>query len=487
MCRAEVKSFYRKAVLLLFGKTLLALLFLVLLTAGRLSFLHVQQRVYFPFERRSRVRREPMHVSQLPLKGAAAEEAFVLLTEVIIHQYIRLHKKKRFQPHARKLIWTGNGNKYGIGDRFRGIVHAYLCAVLSERVFIIKWTEPFPLSVIFKSAAGVHVMYDPKLDGPDSRFEPEVSKSSNAEHYSQNSAGVVENATLQNPRISYFPWCNCTLTDLGLLLSANETVELRSERPPSLRRLFVSLSANSDLPASLSLASLVREWRESPGATGDDALYAQIFKSILRPSREFLRMLARQEPELRSFVPPELRYVVRIRGATVAPRHVSVHGRVGYGLNESQKYPRRFDLNRLGGNLQMVAECLAEEASAVADEMDHPDPQRFYLACDTPELAKLFKAALRKRNREAVIVEAPGPKVHSNAMQPGSLEDRERFLYAAADLFFLSAGDALVSLPSGFANLAKWFGEIPHRTLSIRQCAKKLKRKEFKSNGNRNW
>eukprot|EP00171_Calliarthron_tuberculosum_P018828 IDg18828t1 len=59
-------------------------------------------------------------------------------------------------------------------------------------------------------------------------------------------------------------------------------------------------------------------------------------------------------------------------------------------------------------------------------------------------------------------------------MRNNSPRDRERFLLTATDLFFLSAGDALLSLPSGFANLARWLGAMPHTVVRVPRCAKEL-------------
>lgn len=58
---------------------------------------------------------------------------------------------------------------------------------------------------------------------------------------------------------------------------------------------------------------------------------------------------------------------------------------------------------------------------------------------------------------------------HSNQM--GKLkEHREAFINAGADLFFLSAGERQVSLKSGFAELANYFGGMPHKVTSVEQC-----------------
>ncbi len=125
--------------------------------------------------------------------------------------------------------------------------------------------------------------------------------------------------------------------------------------------------------------------------------------------------------------------------------------------------------------MQSVAGCLARCAAALADEADLREPQRVYLACDMPAFVDLFKRELRARSRCAVVAETGRDRIHSNRMRRGSPRDRERFLLTAADLFFLSAGKAMVSLPSGFANLKRWFGEMPHRTVSIAGCLKEDK------------
>ncbi len=472
-----------------YGRFVLALLALTSIFVGQLP-----SRVYFPFEQAAlpapgafrrlyNVSNPTPTVSKAPPAQLAVARARLrkarieALADVLVTRYGKWHRANRHIPGVRKLIWVGSGNKYGFGDRFRGIIHAYLCAVLTGRVLVLKWDTPFALSTIFQPAA-IDTFWDGAFDGVDFPVCNHGVAVKSGECLPLNKTTVYQRVL---PYGGY-PNCYCSLLKPDLLESDFPTVVLRSEMAPNIKRLFQA--ATMDMPKlprfAKPLVGLAQTWKLNhskvfgktfgPNAVDDAALFAMIFKAIFRPSGDFLHMLARQGPEVRSFIPERL-FQREPHGDGVGRRgHVSIHARLGIGLGEKTKYQRRF------GKLEvaMMAACMAGHAAEEADRLDLPEPQRFYLATDTAAFVAPFKWWLRGRSKGAIVVEGVGAmdKVHSNTLETGNRRDRERFLLTAADLFFLAAGDALISLPSGFSNLAAWFSGRHHTILSHELCVK---------------
>jgi len=271
------------------------------------------------------------------------------------------------------------------------------------------------------------------------------------------------------------PACICTLDSLGILQSQLPTVVLRSEYPPSIRKFLNAVLDQDTTQLHSRLGTLARDWTSNnytakygknnrPTPDDDAKFFAQIFKAILRPSPQFLRFLAQQSDTVRSFIPE------RLFGATPNPlrRHISIHARLGIGLNETEAYPKRFNCTRK--RLHLLAACMAGHAAEMADENDLHEPQRFYVATDTPGFLPVLKSELGKRSKNPIVVEGVSEKAHSNTLTTGDERDKRIFLQTMGDIFFLAAGEGIVSLPSGFANLARWFSGKRHRSVSIRQC-----------------
>lgn len=433
------------------------------------------ERLYFPFERwpEGRANRVPppegrlkpgVHAKQM--RVAAAQ--FAQLKEAVVSRYMRFHKSQRFNSSAPKLIYMGMGNRHGFGDRFRGILNAYELALLSQRVLLLAWREPFPLDLVFESAPDVSVFYDPRIDpGPLPLMKEEQR---------QMELRGIDPRTDGDP----LPWCGCTLPtqctrdNPGILLSDEKDVVIRSECTASLNGLMKSLQEYGETPVSEDLAELLQDWGGTPGkAAFVSSMYSLVFHALLRPSPHLIDRMAYIQSDLRDIIPPRLRRFRQGRSRG----YISVHARIGYGLGEGKNdaYARRFDLEAQGASIQMVAACLAKTAAEEADDADLPEPQTFYIATDTPEFADDFRNEIEKWSKGAIVKEMGAKIVHSNKMRENSEEDREAFVMTGADLFFLSAGERLVSLPSWFANLAKYLGDVPHTQKFVQQCVRDAK------------
>lgn len=446
---------------------LIQLIVVILFASLHATFGRLSQRLYFPFERWPEGR--AIHTPPPSERGRMDEYTDHLhrdeaklgkVIDIFITRYMHFHKTQRFNVSSRKLIYTGEGNRHGLGDRFRGILNAYQLAFMTRRVLLLSWKEPFPLSVIFESAPGVSVMYDPAIDPRPLPLTPE-------EQADLNSTGSL--TTLGAEPIPEC-WCNraplCTRDDPGILLSSARTVVVRAECSASMVGMLLSLRRRSDMPVAKEIVPALSDWRYVGRKTGlQNSIYPQVFRALLRPSAELVARLGGMYKRLRGIVPTRLRHFRQ------GSRHgyVAVHARLGHGIGE---LGTRFNLTMQGGSLKLVATCLARTAVAEAVEADLPEPQTFYLATDTPKFSRLFRREIGKWSKDARVEEMGLSVTHSAEMVNATAAEKEAFLDTAVDLFFLSAGDRLVSLPSGFANLARWFGDAPHNEKNVGQCVR---------------
>lgn len=84
------------------------------------------------------------------------KEALYRMNKTFLTEYLDWH---RIQPaEASRLIYRLRGSQPGLGDRFVGLINAYIHAFLSERVLLVDWQEPFPLEEVLAShGAKIHI------------------------------------------------------------------------------------------------------------------------------------------------------------------------------------------------------------------------------------------------------------------------------------------------------------------------------------------
>lgn len=444
---------------------LLLLAFLVLHTTHS----RLPVRLYFPFEKwpASRAPRPPKLTGARgpsSLHETATRRKFDRVIGYLITRYMAFHKAQRFNNSARKLIYIGQGNHQGFGDRFRGILNAYELAVFSQRVLLISWREPFPLKAVFVSAPGVELMYDPVDPGPlpITRSVRKELRRRGVEP-PKKKEGELPSCGAHLPHL-------CTRDHPGMLLSDMKDVVIRSEATANVHFLLKALRKHP-APELTQLTDALAEWQSVRGSHRlRISIYTLMFRALLRPSPDLISRLSHMPRALREMVPPRLRPPGD--PGKNSPGYIAVHARLGYGIGEGMTYSGRFNLTQKGASLRLVAACLAKAASEAADDADLPEPQTFYLATDTKAFSKVFRKEIRRWSRGAVLREMGGRVVHSNMMREGSRENRRMFVETGVELFFLAGGERLVSLPSGFSNLAKYLGDLVHRKKRVEQCVR---------------
>lgn len=414
------------------------------------TFLRREERhFYFPFEPESELdTKSTVPATVLPSKNRfQGQEEIRDLTNDLLAKYMQFHRHNRFKPNARKLIHTGNGNWAGMGDRFRGLFSSFYLAILTRRVLLIDWRDPFPINLLFESAKGVSVMYDPRFDLGPLPVTPRWEQDKDHD--------FILLSTTEKP----VPICNCSFQKPGILLSSERTVFVRDENWPEMRQFMNTLSKHRSLSTARQLSSI---FQSRTNWIGFQSHY--MFRALLRASPELISRLASMRRDLLDIVPPRLR--AQHQGSRDG--FISVHARIGHGVGEGWR--PRFDVAVEGVKIEQAAVCLAMEAAKQADNAKLPRPQTFYLATDTPEMIRLFGKEIVRRSRGARVKVMGANVVHSSLMTEPSQTNKNAFLNTGVELFFLSAGDRLVSLPSGFANLAACLGDMPHVVISREEC-----------------
>lgn len=333
---------------------------LVLAIHQSFSYSRGPECLYFPFERWpaggiKHAMPPPVRHGQVP---TIRQAKFANLTEALVFRYMRFYKQNRFNPEARKLIYTSEGNSSGFGDRFRGILYTYQLALLSQLVLLISWQEPFPIDLLFKSAPKVSVFYDPRIDpGP-------LPVSS----WIRGRRRTYPIPTVAKP----LPFCACNLEEPGILLSREKVVVVRTQVKPSLCKLREALRTHAHLPAAREQTPALKDKSMSSSSWLRGAIFSLIFRELLQPAPPLIARLASMREELRAIVPSRLR--VDHKGHSRG--YIAVHARIGYGVGEGKI--GRFNLAKKGANITLIASCLAKSAAEEAGNANLPEPQIFF-------------------------------------------------------------------------------------------------------------
>ena len=297
---------------------------------------------------------------------------------------------------------------HGLGDRFRGIMHSFMCAVLTHRLFLIQWTDPVRIESVFhlgRRTDALNFTYDASLfpsngtvlqGGCFKRFE--------SEHYREESMFVD---SVPRPNVS---------------LWFNAPAPMRA-RHAILRKL----AEVAPMPAEEQVMSLV------------------------------MRVLFDPATELRQYIEHKIR---NLGLRPESQKYVSIHARLGYGLDEIRKAGKRFDLSKKGLDLSTMARCIADRALRYATRLGIKKPL-FYLATDTPPFREELERAIENKVNGATVVS--GQWIVTHVRDATGSDDVEPYLSAFLDIYLLSRGQGMVYLKSGFADLAAWMGAIGER------------------------
>lgn len=354
---------------------------------------------------------------------------------VLVSDYVKWHSNKvsgikrgnESLSKVQTMIFFGNGRHHGLGDRFRGIMFAYLLCVFTERVLLIQWDEPYPLSRIFVNGIGTNFTYDPMY------FTP-----------SQLSNGSEDAIHVGDVK---------SMHDLPKVLSSAQTVWFECEPRVNWREVFEVLEEFPALPISRKLSKFL-PFEVRPQAT---SVLPLILRALFRPSPEFKKLMSARMLYEHRFSLSRIWARSPLRKIRVTHPYVSVHARLGHGVGEHTK---RFDLESVRLTLESLADCMANQALELARKVELADPPRFYLATDTVEFRGLFEKAVARLDKRVTVMYGLWNVRHVKDIHQRRAGDLSMYMYTMLDVYLLSKGKAAVCGRSGFCTLATWMGGI---------------------------
>lgn len=294
----------------------------------------------------------------------------------------------------------------------RGMLHAYICAVLSERFLLVEWSKPFPLSLVLRVGVGTNFTFDRKYFGDANRDYQMIDFGKKA-----------------------------SVQDLKNLLTVEKWVAMRKATKPCTTFLF------RDVPArwpSLQPYRIVGYLKRYPWPT---EFFPLIFKALFKAT-----------PELQANVHRFL-----LKGNSYSRPFIGIHARLGHDTNEL-----RFPRFRTNLSITETAQCMAELALQMAKVRGLETPS-FFLASDTVQFRTILRNSLREINPSATLMYGDWSVKHIRQLHALDSEDRKIFFGMFSDLLILSHADSILHMRSGFTHLARWMGGIEPQFLFTRE------------------
>lgn len=332
------------------------------------------------------------------------------LESVYITDYVKWHrsvidkvKSGRISGESvRTLVYRG---KEGMGDRMRGAIHAFLCAMLTERLLLIDWVQPYPLNVAVELGVGTNFTQDPYYFGTGTGLDYEIAPFG------------------KHP----------TIKDLRALLDKQANwVAMTKETRPCMKFLLV------DVPFHYPKLKAVKRLGKLPRHPWPTEFFPLVFRALFKAT-----------PALRDGVEEFI-----TSGNDISRPFIGIHVRLGGDTKESKS--KRF---RTKLTLHESAMCAAVTALEMAKARGI-SPPRFFLACDTVAFRTALRAAVRRNDPTAIMMFGDWKVKHVRHLDATNEDDYDAFLSTFVDLLVLSHADSLLHMRSGFANLARWMGGI---------------------------
>lgn len=355
--------------------------------------------------------------------------------------YIEFHKSNRYNG-TRRLVFTPGGT--GIGDRFLCMLTAYWVAVLSRRVFLVRWEEPFPLQDFMTSATDeLKIFYNHRSDAP------KYIK------HSENDM-VPDAAYLHNDKASLDRYED-------VFLSKTQTVFLSTNKYP---HYFPETFMKNRLPEfmfGINVPMVVSNYNFKR------AVLHHFFRLSDEIAEDFERVSVKLGLRKKELLPPTT-FLISNRTFSRRTRlpYIAVHARIGKGVLEGQS---RF--TGISQNMKVAAECLASRAIRVSGMCGTP-ALPIFLATDTTEFREQFADVVKQMSKGSIKVVngdwgvAHSTRLHARRPKNGTLvessEDRRKMWGTYMDLAMLGHGEHIIGLYSSFTRLALSIGNAESLT-----------------------
>lgn len=355
-----------------------------------------------------------------------------------IADYIEFHKRNRYNGTRRLVFRPG---VTGIGDRFICTLTAYWAAVLSRRVFLVIWDDPFPLQDFLVNASeSLDIFYNPLSDAPEYVKHPNTQEK------------VPDSKYLFNDKASLARYEEVILSDTHtVFLQTNKFAHYFSHAfrnvslPHNRPKLDIHVALSS---YNYKRAVLHHFFRLSDAMLEDlDRVSMKLGLRKRTWSFSWKRIMAR-----RAFT----------FGKARVP-YIGVHARIGKGIKEGHS---RF--TRISQNMKVAAECLASRAIRIS-LMSGTPALPIYLATDTPEFRKLFAKVVEELSQGKVNVVSGNwevahstrlkTKIYKNGTLVEATEHRKKMWGTHMDLVLLGHAEHILGLYSSFTRLAFSVGD----------------------------
>lgn len=369
----------------------------------------------------------------LNVTGLNAEDGHIL--KHFIQDYIVFHKRNRLTK-ARRLVFSPSGT--GIGDRFRCMLFAYWAAVVSNRVFLVAWDNPFPLQdFMVEGDPELNLFYNEIGD------KPELTRG-------QKGAMIPDVLTVTGADLDRFE---------KILSSSVHTVFMNTNKIPStMSDQFLARHK----PPELTIRSM-------DAARGSYNFFRAVFHHVFQLSDNMEKDIENltTKMELKGTMKTPKRgwvgkYFLRVFGKRRRP-YIAVHARIGKGVGEGMS---RF--GAISAKLEVAAKCLASRAIRLSHMSGTPSLPIF-LATDTAEFRYIFRDIVKEMSHGRIeVVSGEWDVVHSNRLKNrihknGTVVDvaeNRRVMWSTFfDLIILGHGEHVLALYSSFPRLAAYLGD----------------------------
>lgn len=326
-----------------------------------------------------------------------------------IEDYIHFHSKYR-REHSRSkylIFWSPHG---GLGDRVKSLVEAYWAAVVSKRILLIERSKSPQITALMTGSSNLSLFLEQEYLDQNISSKLKVDNMSIAFLNARHSGSELGN-------------------DEALLSSDIKTVIFHSRVHTGYSKHFI----NHNRPTYISLRNMLS------------------IKSSTNFTRAVLHHILRVNDNVKQYFDDEMKRLNSetrrtLYNGTGESYYISVHARIGEGVAELGE---RFD--SVKGNKQATAKFLATKAmklSTITDSYALP----IFLATDTLQFRKIFSETVQSLSKGKVPVFHGGWDIYHSKRDDGQLI--ETFL----DLLILGHGKHIVSLRSGFPDIAQGFG-----------------------------
>lgn len=358
------------------------------------------------------------------------------LLKYFVRDYIAFHAANR-KNASRILLFRPYPS--GMGDQFRALVFAYWTAVLSRRVLLIDWQEPFSVENLFETAnESTDMFFRKEID-----IDPLAASSHAMLNSSEQSHSTLAEIVESNIHtVVHSPWLVAPTITLTRLASRNFP---HRSTVSEIRMLLVSVNFQR------SVAHLVL--RLSPSIRDFHFLNCRSMRLKCGKSSSLSRIA-------HSFNAPQ---------DFVARPYISVHARLGLGVGESGE---RFI--KVSKNVLVPARCLASRAVRLALLAGTP-ALPIFLATDTPAFREIFQNVVTEMSSGRVaVLNGNWSVAHSNKVAHDLLRSQmkknkliglsrskawESVWGSYMDLVMLGHGEHVVALYSSFVRFAMAIGD----------------------------